>query len=371
MKKLILIGAVLGLFACTSSTEEVGFTVNVTLTGEPSEFKSDSLVLVNRVKDDTIRVVSAVADGKCTFKGVLVTPETYTISFKGERSALCRIFLENEKYEVTIPVADPKESKIIGGTTQQVINTIGDQTEAIIKAANLDSLMQSYKDASEADKKVIEETYNKAMAEIGKLDSVYMAANPTSLYTLSKLVQNVGDMQIDSAQAKLARFKALPTLANNRNIANLEKTINTIKALQPGMQAPDFTQNDPEGNPVKFSDVYSKNKVTMVDFWASWCGPCRAFNPTLVKIYKEYNKKGFQILGVSLDTKQDAWLKGIQDDKLTWMHVSDLGGWQNAVGDLYYVKFVPQNIFVDQTGKIIKRHATEEEIVALLNETLK
>lgn len=371
MKKLILIGAVLGLFACTSSTEEVGFTVNVTLTGEPSEFKSDSLVLVNRAKGDTIRVVSAIAEGKCTFKGALVTPETYTISFKGERSSLCRIFLENEKYEVTIPVAEPKESKIVGGTTQQVINTISEQSKAIVKAAKLDSLTQAYKDASEADKKAIEETYNKAMADVEKLDSVYIAANPTSLYALNKLVQNVGDIQIDSAEAKFARFKALPTFANNRNIANLEKIINTIKALQPGMQAPDFTQNDPEGNPVKFSDVYSKNKVTMVDFWASWCGPCRAFNPTLVKIYNEYNKKGFQILGVSFDTKQDAWVKGIKDDKLSWIHVSDLGGWNNVVGDLYYVKFVPQNIFVDQTGKIIKRHATEKEIVALLKENLK
>ncbi|MEG0891274.1 MAG: TlpA disulfide reductase family protein [Bacteroidales bacterium] len=371
MKKLILIAAILGLFACTSSKEEVGYTINVSLIGEQTEFKSDSLLLTNRSKEDTIKQVAAIVDGKCTFTGVVVTPETYTISFKGERSTLCRLFLENEKYEITIPIADLKETKILGGTTQQVINTINEKSQEIVKAAKLDSLMQAYGTATEQDKKMIESIYDKATMEIQKLDSVYISANPTSLYALTKFSQAIEEMPLDSAVAKLARFKAVPAYANNRNIKSIEKIINTIKSLQPGMQAPDFTQNDPEGNPVKFSDIYSKNKVTMVDFWASWCSPCRAFNPTLVKIYNNYSKKGFGIIGVSLDTKQDAWVKAISDDKLTWSHVSDLGGWQNAVGDLYYVKFVPQNIFVDQTGKIIKRHASEEEIVALLNENLK
>lgn len=372
MKKLILMGAVLGLFACNSATQEAGYTINVSLTGEASEFKSDTLLLTNRAKDTSlVEQVAVLTNGKATFTGAVVTPENYIISFKGERGGLCRLFLENEKYEITIPVADPKEAKIVGGTTQQVIESINAKSKAIVKAAKLDSLMSAHKDASEEDKKLIEAAYEKATGEIAKLEEDYVAANPTSLFALNSFSQKVGDMPLDSAEAKLARFKAVPAYANNRNVANVEKTVNTLKSLQTGMIAPDFTQNDPEGNPVKFSDVYSKNKITMVDFWASWCGPCRAFNPTLVKIYNEYKKKGFEILGVSLDTKQDAWVKGIQDDKLTWIHVSDLGGWDNAVGAQYYVRFVPQNIFVDQTGKIIKRHATEEEIVNILKENLK
>lgn len=371
MKKLILIGAVLGLFACNSSTEEAGYTINVSLVGEPSEFKSDTLMLTNNQKEDVIEQVAVLENGKCKFTGTVVTPENYTIYFKGERGPLARVFVENEVYDVTIPVANPRETKIVGGTTQQVITSINEKSQEIVKAVKLDSLMQAYKDATKEDKEMIEGVYNKATADIDQLSKDYMAANPTSLYALGNFVQNVGDMPLDSAEAKLARFKAVPAYANNRNIANAEKVINTLKTLQPGMQAPDFTQNDPEGNPIKFSDVYAKNKVTMVDFWASWCGPCRAFNPTLVKIYNEYKDKGFGILGVSLDTKHDAWVKGIKDDKLTWPQVSDLGGWQNAVGDLYYVRFVPQNIFVDQNGKIIKRHVSEEEIVTLLNENLK
>ena len=121
---------------------------------------------------------------------------------------------------------------------------------------------------------------------------------------------------------------------------------------------------------IKFSDVYSKNKVTMLDFWASWCGPCRAFNPTLVRIYKKYHSKGFEVLGVSFDTDKARWEDAIKKDGLTWPHVSDLKGWENAVGTPYMVKYIPQNVLVDQSGTIIKRRATEEEIEQILSERL-
>ncbi len=371
MKKLILIGAVLGLFACNSSTQETGYTINVSLTGEPSEFKSDTLLLANRSEDEAIEQTAVLENGKCKFTGNVTTPENYTISFKGERGILCYLFLENEKYDVTIPVENPRESKISGGTTQQIITSINEKSRELMKAAKIDSLRKAYKEATEEGKKIINEIFNKTSAEIDNLKQEYISANPTSVLALSNLIQNVEEIPIDSVQAQLARFKALPEYAKNRNIASLEKVINTLKSLQPGMQAPDFTQNDPEGKPVKFSDIYSKNKVTMVDFWASWCSPCRAFNPTLVKIYNDYKKKGFEIVGVSFDSKHDAWIKGIKDDKLTWIQVSDLGGWKNVVGDMYYVRSIPQNIFVDQNGKIIKRQASEEEIVELLQENLK
>ena len=141
--------------------------------------------------------------------------------------------------------------------------------------------------------------------------------------------------------------------------------------MQVGAVAPDFVQNDPEGNPVRFSDIYSKNKVTMIDFWASWCGPCRAFNPDLVKIYKQYHRKGLEILAVSLDRDMDSWLKAIKDDNLTWKHVSDLGLWNNQVAQTYRIRYIPQNVFVDKDGKIIaKQLSSKEEIVKLLEENL-
>ena len=109
----------------------------------------------------------------------------------------------------------------------------------------------------------------------------------------------------------------------------------------------------------------------MIDFWAGWCGPCRRFNPTLVKIYKDFNKKGFGIIGVSLDKEAEGWKKAIQDDKLTWTQVSDLKYWDSEAAKLYNVRYIPQNVFVDQNGIILKRKLNEEEIVPFLTETLK
>lgn len=371
MRKLILIGAILGLFACNGLTGQTGYTIHISLKGDLSKLKSDTLVLANLSEEEVIRQIAVLENGQCKFTGTVVTPEYYNLFFKGG-GGIASIFLENEIYDITVPVARPGEYvKIIGGATQQAMNVMQEKTLANFKAAKLDSLMQIYENATAADKKRIDSLYTKVLNAYFRLRKDYIVANPTSSFALDYFCQLMITMPLDSIEAKLAFFKAIPAHSDNRNIAIIERTIRKLKELQPGMQAPDFTQNDPEGNPVRFSDIYTKNKITMIDFWASWCKPCRAFNPVLLRIYNAYKEKGFEILGVSLDVKQDAWVKSIKEDKLIWPQVSDLGGRKNVVGKLYDVQFVPQNVFVDQSGKIIKRHVSEEEIITLLNELLK
>ena len=203
------------------------------------------------------------------------------------------------------------------------------------------------------------------------MDNAFIEANPTSVYALSTFASEVGDLPVADLDAKVATFDTVAAYANNEMLKEVKETVALIKSLQPGQKAPDFVQNDPDGKPVKFSDIYSKNKLTMVDFWASWCGPCRAFNPDLVKIYKKYHKKGFEILGVSHDRDYDAWVKGIKDDKLTWPQVSDLKFWDNEVGRMYYVRYIPQNIFVDQNGIIVGRQIDKSEVANFIDEFLK
>ena len=210
----------------------------------------------------------------------------------------------------------------------------------------------------------------KCSGEIDAMTNGYIAANPVSDYALYTLASEVGNMPVEEAEAKLAAFDTLPAFAENLILKETKETVALIKSLQPGNQAPDFVQNDPNGNPIKFSDIYSKNKLTMVDFWASWCSPCRAFNPELVKIYKKYHKKGFEILGVSHDSDHEKWVKGINDDKLTWPQVSDLKYWENEVGKMYYVRYIPQNIFVDQNGVIVGRQIDKPEVDKFIEDFL-
>lgn len=121
-----------------------------------------------------------------------------------------------------------------------------------------------------------------------------------------------------------------------------------------GAVAPDFAQDDPDGKPINLSDF--RGKYVLVDFWASWCGPCRKENPHVLKLYNKYHDMGFEILGVSLDKKKEPWVKAIEKDKLPWNHVSDLKGWSNEVSNMYGVKSIPHTILLDQEGRIIARN---------------
>ena len=165
----------------------------------------------------------------------------------------------------------------------------------------------------------------------------------------------------------MEKFEIMQTV---QSIIDLKVRIEQLKTVAVGQIAPDFKQNDVDGNPIKFSDIYSENELTLLDFWAAWCGPCRAENPNVVAVYNDYKDKGFTVFGVSLDREKEAWLKAIEDDNLTWSHVSDLAYWQNAAAKLYAVNSIPSSLIVDKTGKIVAKNKRAEELRATVAELL-
>jgi thiol-disulfide isomerase/thioredoxin len=155
---------------------------------------------------------------------------------------------------------------------------------------------------------------------------------------------------------------------SNGEIAQMDYEMKRSGTSTPGFEAPDLVGMTPDSQSYALSKL--RGKVVLIDFWASWCGPCRRENPNVVKNYNKYKDKGFDILGVSLDREPGAWKKAISDDGLPWHHISDLKGWQSSHAALYSVTSIPQTVLVDKEGKIIARNIRGEQLGDKLKEIL-
>lgn len=159
-----------------------------------------------------------------------------------------------------------------------------------------------------------------------------------------------------------------PQIQRNEQFVELREVIEREKKLMIGQPAPVFSQADTAGNQLSLESF--KGKYVLIDFWASWCKPCRAQNPQLVKIYEKNKNKNFTILGISLDSKKENWIKAIHDDKLPWYHVSDLKLWNNAVAKLYGIYAVPQTYLIDPNGIIIAKNLREEKLEQMIERSV-
>lgn len=151
----------------------------------------------------------------------------------------------------------------------------------------------------------------------------------------------------------------------------MKKKLDAVSKTEIGATAPDFTAPDMDDKSIKLSNFYKGKKLVLIDFWASWCGPCRRENPNIVKAYAQYHSKGFQIIGVSLDENKKEWQDAITKDNLTWTHVSDLKGWACEAAKLYNVSGIPMNFLIDGSGKILATNLRGAELEGKLKDLLK
>lgn len=199
--------------------------------------------------------------------------------------------------------------------------------------------------------------------------TTFIQQHPSSIVSLYILYREYVS-RLSSAQI-IQHLELLDDNLKKKSYAEiLRKVINSRKVTDVGQKAPNFSVKDIDGKTVSLSDFTGKGYL-LIDFWASWCGPCRKENPNVVEAYNKYHDKGFDILAISLDKTKEAWLRGIEQDGLKYHHVSELQYWNSDIARLYGIRSIPSNLLIDKEGKIIAKNLRGEELHEILSQLLK
>lgn len=363
MKKVTYVLATAALLAACSGNQ--GYTVTGTVDGAAD---GEVVYLQQTQGRQWVKLDSAVIkNGQFTLEGRQDTAKVCYLTYKGqsEEGRGMDFFLENGEIKVQLA----EDSKSATGTPnndiyqaiRQQLTELSKQVSAIYEAMGDSTLTEEQREAKVKDLDALE-------AQMAEATTNGISQNITNAVGIYLLKNNYYSMSVEELEPIVAQ---IPAALTDEGIASIKDKVEKLKATAVGQKFTDFEMQTPDGKAVKLSDYVGKGKVVLVDFWASWCGPCRREMPNLVEAYKKYRNKGFEIVGVSLDRDAEAWKNGIEKLDITWPQMSDLKYWDCEGAKLYAVSSIPHTVLIDGKGIILARGLHGEELQEQIAEALK
>jgi peroxiredoxin len=360
----ILLSATMALFSCGESDSAGG---KVVITGNLQN-APDGVVVLSQYTDSRPKVLDTLeikSNGDFTYEfDSIGTPTFYELNLYGQRVVKLALFKEN--VDVKFNFSDPNSLQIEGSQDSKEMLKLEKLMEGYQTQVN--QLNERYYEAmSKNDAEVIRQVQMDAMA----LESQQVESVKEMIESMGTSFASLAAIGLLNPQNDFPFIDALITKLNENYpgtvaILQMKQQLDELRALAVGQVAPDIVLPDPSGKTTKLSDL--RGKYVLIDFWAAWCKPCRQENPNVVRMYSQYNAKGFEIFGVSLDRTREDWIKAIADDKLTWTQVSDLQYFNSAAAELYQIQAIPATYLIDPDGKIIAKDLRGPSLEAKLAE---